>query len=76
MPRARLLSFALLTIAVVEYGHLHIDHSGARPGAFGLTRLERDLERKIVQNTRIRIGDPYVEHRTDRINIGTGSADR
>ena len=75
MPRARLLSFALLTFAVVEYGHLHIDHSGARPGALGLSRLERDLERKIVQNTRIRIGDPHVEHRTDRTHIGTGTAD-
>jgi hypothetical protein len=46
MPRARLLSLALLTIAVVEYGHSHIDHSGARPGALGLTRLERDLARR------------------------------
>jgi len=45
MPRARLLSLALLITAVWEYGHLHLDHSGARPGAFGLTRLERDLAR-------------------------------
>jgi hypothetical protein len=28
-----------------------------------------------VQNTRIRLGDPHVEHRTDRIHIGTGTAD-
>jgi len=46
MPRARILSLALLIIAVLEYGHLHLDHSGARPGAFGLTRLERDLARR------------------------------
>jgi hypothetical protein len=46
MPRARLLSLALLTIAVVEYGHFHTDHSGARPGPLGLTRLERDLARR------------------------------
>ena len=46
MPRARLLSLALLIIAVVEYGHLHLDPSGARPGAFGLSRLERDLVRR------------------------------
>jgi len=46
MSRARLLSLALLITAAVEYGHLHIDHSGARPGAFGLTRLERDLARR------------------------------
>jgi hypothetical protein len=46
MSRARYLSLALLIIAAVEYGKLHIDHSGARPGAFGLTRLERDLSRR------------------------------
>jgi hypothetical protein len=46
MSRARYLSLALLIIAVVEYGHSHIDHSGARPGAFGLTRLQRDLARR------------------------------
>jgi hypothetical protein len=33
-------------MAVVEYGHFHFDHSGARPGALGLTRLERDLARR------------------------------
>jgi hypothetical protein len=46
MPRAQHLSLALLIIAVVEFGHLHIDYSGARPGGFGLTRLERDLARR------------------------------
>jgi len=46
MSRARILSLALLIIAVVEYGHLRSDTSGARPGAFGLTRLERDLARR------------------------------
>ena len=46
MSRARYLSLALLIIGVVEYGHLHVDHSGARPGAFGLTRLQRDLARR------------------------------
>jgi hypothetical protein len=46
MLRARRLSLALLIIATVEYGHLHSDPAGARPGAFGLTRLERDLSRR------------------------------
>jgi hypothetical protein len=46
MPRARQLSLALLIFAAVEYGHLHIDHSGARPGTLGLTRLQRDLARR------------------------------
>jgi hypothetical protein len=46
MPRAQHLSLALLIVAVVEFGHLHIDYSGARPGAFGLSRLERDLARR------------------------------
>jgi hypothetical protein len=46
MPRARHLSLALLIFAAVEYGHLHIDHSGGRPGTFGLTRLQRDLARR------------------------------
>jgi hypothetical protein len=46
MPRAQTLSLSLLIIAVVEFGHLHIDYSGARPGGFGLTRLERDLARR------------------------------
>jgi hypothetical protein len=46
MPRAQHLSLALLIFAVVEFGHLHIDYSGARPGGFGLTRLERDLARR------------------------------
>jgi hypothetical protein len=46
MSRARYLSLALLIAAAMEYGHSRIDHSGARPGAFGLTRLERDLARR------------------------------
>ena len=46
MPRARHLSLALLIIAVVEFGHLYIDHSGARAGTSGFTRLERDLARR------------------------------
>ena len=46
MPRARHLSLALLIFAAVEFGHLHIDYSGSRPGGFGLTRLERDLARR------------------------------
>jgi hypothetical protein len=46
MPRARHLSLALLIFAAVEYGHLHFDHSGARHGTFGLSRLQRDLARR------------------------------
>ena len=46
MPRAQHLSLALLIFTVVEFGHLHMDYSGARPGGFGLTRLERDLARR------------------------------
>jgi hypothetical protein len=45
MPLARQLSL-LLVIALIEYGHVHLDHSGARPGPLGLTRLERDLSRR------------------------------
>lgn len=45
MPRARHLSLSLLIIAVVEFGHLHIDHSGSA-GTCGFTRLERDLARR------------------------------
>ena len=45
------------------------------PRARLLSLAERDLARKIMQNARIRIGDPHDEHRTDRVHIGTGSAD-
>jgi hypothetical protein len=45
MPLARQLSL-LLVIALIEYGHMHVEHSGARPGPLGLTRLERDLSRR------------------------------
>ena len=85
MLLARQLSLALLIIVLAEHGHMRVDQSGVYSGTTGLARaLERDLtaarncrdlERKIVQNTRIRIGDPHVEHRTDRIHIGTGTAD-
>jgi hypothetical protein len=44
MPLARQLSL-LLVIALIEYGHMHLDHSGARP-PLGLTRLQRDLSRR------------------------------
>jgi hypothetical protein len=36
----------LLIIALTEYGYMHLDHSGVRPGPLGLTRLERDLSRR------------------------------
>ena len=36
----------LLIIALTEYGYMHLDQSGARPGSLGLTRLERDLSRR------------------------------
>lgn len=45
MLLARQLSL-LLIIALTEYGYVHLDHSGARPGPLGLTRLERDLSRR------------------------------
>ena len=43
---ARRLSLTLLIAALTEYGYLHLDPSGTRPGSFGLTRLERDLSRR------------------------------
>ena len=45
MLLARQLSL-LLIIAFTEYGYVHLDHAGALPGPLGLTRLERDLNRR------------------------------
>jgi len=56
MLLARQLSLTLLIIGLTEYGYTHFDPSGARPGAQGLTRLERDLSRR-------GIGAPGTEFR-------------
>ena len=45
---ARQLSLTLLIVAVIEYGYMHLDHSGAHPGSMGLPRLERDLSRRRI----------------------------
>jgi hypothetical protein len=46
MRLARQLSLTALILTIAEHGHMAVDHSGARSGSLGLTRLERDLSRR------------------------------
>jgi hypothetical protein len=73
------LSAALLVIAVLGNGCMHIDYSGASPSTLGLTRLQRDLTEtrlmrarvKIVQNIIFGTGDNNDEHRGNRAHSRT-----
>jgi cytochrome b561 len=68
------VSLALLIIAVVGNGYLHIDYSGASPNSLGLTRMQRDLAEtrlmrgrsKIVQNIISGTGDENDNPRSNR----------
>jgi hypothetical protein len=54
LRRARQMSFALLLFGAVENGVLHADYTGARPNTCGLTRVERDLQRRVECRSAVR----------------------
>jgi hypothetical protein len=68
------VSLALLIVAVLGNGYLHIDYSGATPSTLGLIRLQRDLAEtrlmrarlRIVQNVASGTGDDNDEPRSNR----------
>jgi hypothetical protein len=68
------LSIALLVVAVLGNGYLHLDYSGSNPCSLGMTRLQRDLTEtrlmrarsKIVQNIIFGTGDNNDNQRSAR----------
>lgn len=73
------LCVAVLVVAVLGSGYLHLDYSGANPRSLGMTRLQRDLAEtrlmrarsKIVQNIVFGTGDSDGERRSNRKHIRT-----
>jgi cytochrome b561 len=68
------MSLALLIVAVLGNGCLHIDYSGASPSSLGMTRLQRDLAESRLMRARLRMvqnvisgtGDNNDEPRSNR----------